>query len=125
MRTGRLDVVSRRRAILFSSAMTGAVVFSGCGPDSKQCVSSDIGEVCADDSDGSVRFSGDGLEPGSDVIVNHPEIGDSAFPVDSDGSFEPNGGGFLAFVAGTTITFTISAVDSDGTPIEGEITVTS
>ena len=106
--------------------MISVAVLNGCGSgDVAQCLSSDSGEVCADDSDGSVKFSGSGLDPDSAVVVNHPELGDTSFVVESDGTCEPNGHGFLAFVSGTTITFTISAVDADGTPIEGEIVVVS
>jgi hypothetical protein len=90
-----------------------------------QCLSTDDGEVCADDSDGSVKFSGTGLDADSEVVVNHPELGNSTFVVESDSTFEADGRGFLAFVVGTTITFTISAVDPERTPIEGEIVVTS
>lgn len=106
--------------------MVIAVALAGCSSGgSSQCLSSDSGEVCADNSDGSVKFSGSGLDPDSDVVVNHPELGDSTFVVDDNGAFEPDGGGFLAFVAGTTIAFTISAVDAEGTPITGQIVVTT
>jgi hypothetical protein len=62
---------------------------------------------------------------GLGVVVNHPELGDSTIVVKRDGTFKPNRRGVLAFVARTTITFTISAVDAEGVPIEGEIVVTS
>jgi len=108
------------------AALISVAVLNACGSgDAARCLSSDRGEVCADDSNGSVTFSGSGLDPDSEVVVNHPELGDSSFVVGRDGTFEPNGGGFLAFVAGTMITFTVTAVDADGVPIEGEIVVTS
>ena len=98
----------------------------GCGSDdAARCLSSDRGEVCADGSDGSVEFRGSGLEPDSEVVVDHPGPGDSRFVVESDGTFQPNGRAFMTFVAGTTTTFTISATDADGNPIEGEIIVVS
>lgn len=118
--------MSNRHPYLSVAALISIAVLNGCGSgDAAQCVSSGTGEVCADESDGSVKFSGSGLDPDFDVVVNHPELGDSRFVVESDGTFEPNGGGFSAFVAGTTIIFTISAVNADGMPLEGEIVVTS
>ncbi len=115
-----------RHRSLAVATMISVAAFNGCGSGhAAQCLSSDSGEVCADNSDGSVKFSGTGLAPDSEVVVNHPELGDSIFVVESDGTFEPDGGGFLAFVAGTTISFTIAAMDADGTPIDGTIDVTT
>ena len=76
------------------------LVFSGCGSDSESvCVSNDVGEVCAE-SDSGVTFSGDGLEPGSEVRIVGPED-DLAFTteVGPDGSFEPEPGN-VGFVGG-------------------------
>ena len=116
----------KRHPYLSVAALISVALLNSCGSgDAAQCLSSETGEVCADDSNGSVKFSGSGLDPDSEVVVNHPELGDSSFVVESDRTFEPNGGGFLTFVAGTTITFRISAVDADGMPIKGEIVVVS
>jgi len=114
-----------RIALFFPVVLVGATALAGCGSSSARCLTSDVGEVCADGSGGSVEFSGSGLEPGSDVTVNHPELGDSIFTADADGSFEPGGRGFLSFVSGVDSVFTISAIDSEGTPIDGTIVVTS
>jgi hypothetical protein len=106
-----------------------AVLLNSCGSTgSSTCLSSDVGEVCADNSDGVVTFRGNGLDPASEVVVRNSKLEDDAtFVVDSDGTFEPepDAVGVVTFVADTMITFTISAVDAEGTPIEGEITVTS
>ena len=59
--------------------MLGAVTLvieSGCSSGSDAvCVSSDAGEVCADGSDGSITFSGTGLEPGSEVRMENDQVG--------------------------------------------------
>ena len=115
-----------RRTLLAVAAVAGILATSGCGSgDAAECLSNDVGKVCADNSDGSITFSGNGLAPDSVVIIDNSDVETSSYQVGADGSFEPDGAGFLSFFAGTSFTFTISAVGADGRPIEGEIVVTS
>jgi len=119
-------MVRPQRTFLAVVVVVGFLATSGCGSgDSVECLSNGVGKVCADNSDGSIRFSGNGLTPDSAVIIDNSDVGTSSYQVGADGSFEPDGAGFLSFVAGTSFTFTISAVDADGSRIEGEIVVTS
>ncbi len=103
------------------------LVFSGCGSDSESvCVSNDVGEVCAE-SDSGVTFSGDGLEPGSEVQMDGPE--DQAFTIEvgPDGSFEPEPGniGVISGAADAQLTFAVSAIDGNGDVLAGDITVSN
>ena len=110
------------RLLLGVAAMTAVV--AGCGSDDAVCVSSEVGEVCAD-TDGSITFSGRGLQPGSEITIDHPEVGPIERVADADGGFGPGSGGVLSFVADTEFTFTVSAIDADGDPLEGVIVVRS
>lgn len=117
MRSGRL-----------ASAVTAAMlaVASGCGSTgSATCVSNGIGEVCATSADGAIEFSGAGLEPGSDVTVDYGESEPAIFVVGANGTFDPDSQGLLAYFAGTEFTFGVSAIDDQGGPIEGDITVST
>ena len=109
------------------SGSIAMLALSGCGSDSEAaCVSNDVGEVCAE-SDGGVTFSGDGLEPGSEVQVVGPE--DQAFTIEvgPDGSFEPEPGnvGVIGGAADAQLTFTVSALDGNGDVLAGDITVSN
>lgn len=48
-------------------------------------------------------------------------------PVGSDGTFDPEPGalGYLYLFAGTDLTFAVSAIDSNGDVIEGDIIVST
>jgi hypothetical protein len=103
------------------------LLVNGCGSDSEAvCVSNDVAEVCAR-SDGGITFSGDGLEPGSEVQMIGPE--DQAFTIEvgPDGSFEPEPGniGVIAGAADAELTFAVSAIDGNGDVLEGDMTVTN
>ncbi len=104
-----------------------ALVASGCGSDSDAvCVSSESGEVCADGSDGGIKFSGSGLEPGSEVRMESDELGQVVLVAEADGSLDPNGAaGVVALFAGTEFTFEVTAIDDQGHPIVGDITVST
>ena len=112
------------------SAVLGAVtlvIVSGCSSGSDAvCVSSDAGEVCADGSDGSITFSGTGLEPGSEVRMENDQVGPVVLVAEADGSLDPNGTtGVMALFAGTEFMFAVTAVDEQGEPIVGDITVST
>ena len=97
-----------------------------CGSDDAVCVSTDVGEVCADSSDGRIEFSGRGLDPESDVTIDSAQLGPSIYDVAADGTLDAGGSiGVLSFFADTEYTFTVSAVDADGEPLSGEIVITS
>jgi hypothetical protein len=107
-------------------AAAGVVLVSSCGSgDSAECLTSDVGEVCADNANGSIEFSGSGLQPDSAVLIQHPELGLSVYEVDDDGTFEPNGGGVVSLVVEAPFTFTITATGADGQLIEGDIDISS
>ncbi len=115
----------RRRIALTSAALASVLLVGGCASKrSSQCLSNEIGTVCAD-VDGSITFRGSDLEPGSEVVIDHPDLGSSVYPVGDDGTFDPGGTGVLSYVAGTSLTFTISATDADGEQLGGQIVVTS
>ncbi len=112
------------------SAVLGAVtlvVVSGCGSGSDAvCVSSAAGEVCADGGDGTITFSGNGLEPGSEVRMENDQVGPVVLVAEADGVLDPNGMvGVMALFADTEFTFTVTATDEQGEPIVGDITVST
>ncbi|HSM67693.1 MAG TPA: hypothetical protein VK860_15415 [Ilumatobacteraceae bacterium] len=114
-----------RRPLLGVAAVVVVVTASGCGADDDAvCVSSEVGAVCAE-SNGSISFAGRGLEPGSAVTIDHPDVGPIERVADANGEFGPGGGGVLSFVADTEFTFTVSAVDADGEPLQGVIVIRS
>jgi len=88
-------------------------------------VSNDVGKVCGDASNGGIEFSGRGLEPGSDVRLDNPDVGPIVMQVGPDGSFEPDGRGVLSVFADTAFTFVVSAIDANGDSIEGDIVITT
>lgn len=101
-------------------------IVSSCGSDgSAVCVSNDVAEVCADNSNGSIVFSGSGLEPESDVRIDSTTVGSDVYRVGADGTFEPGGRGVLSAFDGALLTFTISGVDTNGDPIQGDIVITT
>ena len=107
-------------------AAAGVILVGSCGfGDSAECLKSEVGEVCADNADGSIQFSGSGLQPDSAVLIEHPELGLSVYEVDDDGTFEPNGGGVVSLVVETPFTFSITATDAEGQLIAGDIDISS
>lgn len=90
------------------------------------CVSSDTGEVCADGSSGSIKFSGSGLEPGSEVRLESDELEPIVLRATADGELDPNGAvGVMAMFAGTEFTFSVVAIDAQGDSIEGDLVVST
>jgi hypothetical protein len=90
------------------------------------CLSSESGQVCAAGGDGRIKFSGSGLEPGSEVRLANDMTDPLTLEVEPDGSLDPNGMvGFLSFFADTEVTFTVTATDDQGEPIAGDITVST
>lgn len=71
-------------------------------------------------------FSGGGLEPGSEVRLESDELEAIILRATADGDLDPNGAvGVMAVFAGTEFTFSVDAIDAQGDPIEGEITVST
>ncbi len=117
--------MARRRRTFASAALASVLLVGGCAADgSSQCLSNDVATVCADVGD-SITFRGSELEPGSEVVIDHPDLSSSVYRVASDGRFDPGGTGFLSYFDGASLTFTISATDADGGQLGGEIVVTS
>ncbi len=101
---------------------------AGCSSDgSAACISNEVGDVCADDSNGAITFSASGLAPGSEVQVIGPEEQSFVLQVDGDGAYAPPAGsvGFLYYIANTELTFIVTATDSDGELLEGDIVIST
>jgi len=114
------------------------VALSGCGSHkSTECVSSERGEVCATSEGGAITFTGHGLKAGSKVAIatvaqiprtSEPEQSRSTLDVGEDGTLvtaEQGQVGFLSVFADTKVTFTVSATDEDGVPIEGDLVLST
>lgn len=57
------------------TAVAGLMMVSGCGTlEGAECLANDVGEVCAATSDGLIEFSGSGLTPDSEVLIDHSEL---------------------------------------------------
>ncbi len=108
-------------------AIAGAVVIAaGCGSGGDTvCVSSDVGRVCADNSDGQIAFTGRGLDPENDVTIENSQVGPIVYGVDADGELDSDGSGVMSFIADTEFTFSVYAVDADGEPFIGDIVIRS
>jgi hypothetical protein len=108
-------------------AIVVASITVSCGSDDGTvCVSTDVGEVCADGSDGRIEFSGRGLDPESDVVIDSARLGQGVYAVGADGTLDSGGStGVLSFFTDTEFTFTVWAVDADGEPLSGEIVITT
>ena len=112
--------------LLVTVTVAVAALVGGCAADdSAVCLTNERAEVCATPAEGAVEFSGSGLAPGTEVLIDHPVVGASVYRVGDDGTFDPAGRGVLSFVAGTPLTFTVAAIDSDGQSLEGQLVVTS
>jgi hypothetical protein len=113
------------RAPLGLLVVAVASITVSCGSDAV-CVSTDVGEVCADSSDGRIEFSGRGLDPESDVVIDSARLGQSVYSVGADGTLDAGGSiGVLSLFTDTEFTFTVAAVDADGEPLSGEIVIAS
>ena len=113
-----------RSTILSMTAVAGLMMVSGCGTsESAECLTNDVGEVCAVSSDGLIEFSGSGLTPDSEVLIDHPELTTSSYQVGPDGSFEPGSRGVIVASVGaeTAFAFRISAIDAEGQPFDGDL----
>lgn len=105
-----------------------ALLISGCGSDgSAVCISNDVGEVCVDNPDDRITFTGQGLQAGSDIEMIGPDGEPFLLPIGTDGTFDPGSGalGYLYLFADTELTFTVSAIDSNGDVLEGDIIVST
>ena len=101
--------------------------FAACADDNpRACVSNDVGEVCAEQDDSSIRFNGQGLSPGSVVRYVSPLLEPITFTADPDGAFDPgNTTGVISVVADTVFTFDVSATDAGGSPLVGQIEIST
>ena len=105
-----------------------AATVAGCSSDaSAVCVSNDVGDVCADESSGAITFSASGLAPGSEVEVVGPEEQSFILQIDGDGTYAPPAGsvGFLYAFADTELTFIVTATDSRGELLKGDIVIST
>jgi len=107
-----------------------ALAVSGCGSSTTtECLSSEVGEVCAVSANGAITFNGRGLEAGSQVSISAAEVegSSSMYEVDQDGMLMPEDGalGFLSGFADADFNFTISAIDKDGEVIDGKIVIST
>jgi hypothetical protein len=105
-----------------------AATVTGCSSDeSAACISNDVADVCADEFNGAITFSASGLAPGSEVQVLGPEEQSFILQIDSDGTYAPPAGsvGFLYAFANTELTFIVTATDSHGELLEGDIVIST
>ncbi len=105
-----------------------AATVTGCSSnESAVCVSNDVGDVCADESNGAITFSASGLAPGSEVQVLGPEEQSFILQIDGDGTYAPPAGpvGFLYAFANTELTFIVTGTDSHGGQLEGDIVIST
>lgn len=124
-------MIAPARFVSFAAATTAALaaLTSGCGDDATvECVSNEVGEVCAR-ADGAITFSAEGLEPGSGVEFANDTVGPITFTADDEGSFGTDRAardvGVLSFIVGTEFIFDVTATDSDGQPLIGQIVIAS
>jgi hypothetical protein len=114
------------RASSFLAVIAVVVVMMGCGSgNSAVCVSNDVGEVCADNSDGSITFSGRGLHPDADVTIHSDQLGPTVIGVGADGTLAPGATGVVSLFADTEFVFAVWAVDANGDPFMGDIVITT
>lgn len=109
------------------SSVVAATVTGCSSEESAVCISNDVGDVCADESDGAINFSASGLAPGSEVQVLGPEEQSFILQIDGDGTYAPPAGsvGFLYAFADTELTFMVTATDSHGELLEGDIVIST
>ena len=122
-------MIARARFVSFAATVALAALAaltSGCGDDATvECVSNDVGEVCAR-ADGAITFSAEGLEPGSDVELANDMVGPITFTADDDGSFATDqAAGVMSFIVGTEFIFDVTSTDANGRPLTGQIVLAS
>jgi hypothetical protein len=118
--------MARRQRAPVVGVVVALALATSCGSDSDTvCVSNDVGEVCADNADGQIAFTGNGLDPTSDVTIENSQVGPILYDVDVDGELGSDGSGVMSFIADTEFTFTVYAVDADGQPLVGDIVIRS
>ena len=115
---------ARQRSLVVWAALAAVLIVAACSSDSARCVSNHVGEVCANPNDGAVNFRGDGLLPGSEVVVGETVVGPLKYTVGDDGSFDPgSSSGVMAVFADTEFTFDVTATDADGNALTGQIEI--
>ena len=125
-------MITTARFVSFAAAATAAALAaltSGCDDDATvECVSNEVGEVCAR-ADGAITFSAEGLEPGSGVELANDMVGPITFTADDEGSFGTDQAvgdvGVMSFIVGSEFIFDVTATDSDGQPLTGQIVIAS
>ena len=123
-------VCPMRSYVIGSVTAIVVLVVSWCGSGTAtECLSSEVGEVCAVSADGAITFNGRGLEAGSQVLISAAEVegSSSMYEVDQDGMLMPEDGalGFMSGFADADFNFTISAIDKDGEIIDGKIVIST
>lgn len=115
-----------QRSVVVLATSVSVLAVSACASESAECVSNDVGEVCADTDDGAINFRGDGLLPGSEVLYVSPMLEPIKFIADADGLFDPgNRAGAISAFADTVFTFDVTAIDADGNPLTGQIEIST
>lgn len=121
-------VAMRAGRRLFVALMSSAAILNtaACSSASVECVSNDVGEVCAQVDDDAINFRGDGLLPGSEVVVHENVVGPTVFTADDHGSFDPGSSrGLMSAFADAEFIFEVFAVDAGGNPLTGQITIST
>jgi hypothetical protein len=123
-------VCPMRTYVIGSVTAIVVLAVSGCGSGTAtECLSSEVGEVCAVSADGAITFNGRGLEAGSQVLISTAEVegSSSMYEVDQDGMLMPERGalGFMSGFADADFNFTVSAIDKDGVVIDGKIVIST
>lgn len=114
-----------RRLIVALTASAAVLTISACSSATAECISNDVGEVCANTGD-AIHFRGEGLLPGSEVVVDETVLGSTTFNADADGAFDPGSSqGNMSVYADTEFTFEVTATDADGNPLTGQITIST
>lgn len=113
--------MARRRYLPIWLAVSAIAGCSSSG-SSTVCLSGRTGEICAEGPSSAVALTATGLMPGSEVVVESATFGSARFVVAADGTLD-GAVGAVSVAAPATVRFDISAVDGDGTPIEGRITL--
>ena len=123
-------VCPMRNYVIGAATAIVVLAVSGCGSSTAtECLTSEVGEVCAVSADGGITFNGRGLEAGSQVMISAAESegSGSMYEVDQDGMLMPEDGalGFMSGFADADFNFTISAIDKDGEVIDGKIVIST
>ncbi len=114
-------MVSRLGVPVVALAVAAAVAVTACGDEVEQvCVTEGDAELCLERDGGAATLSGEGLEPGSDLVVSSPETGSTTYTVGDDGT--PDGLiGFLGDDAGEPVEVDVAGVTASGATIDGTL----